>query len=695
MFKRKIPILLILLLVFSSVSFGHTYISEGEIIVDKPYKIFHFEMNEKVDRNTVNKSNAKIVGINARIAFRDSKTISLIPIEKYMPGERYEVRLYDTIKSQNGENLDPFIQSFVYIKDSEPTSKGVFTNIKRRKESTSKAEEPEPKSKMFRVAFTNFYMNEVKVMAVEDGSSAIPPEPQEIDGYTFDRWSYDYKNIKEDIIIYPVYSEDPKEISVKYFVEGIILETFTIIEGEEVPEPNTDPTKEGFEFKGWRKKTSKNEMRFDAVFKELIKVKYMLDGNIYKVFFVEDLNSSPAPKTNPIKVGYEFNGWELKDGSNGTIYEPVFEEIIKEMTVTYISRGIKVKSYTIIEGEEIPVPEEIPTKKGYTFLAWKRLDTQGDIQFAAVFEDTHQISFYTHDNKLLKEVNISDGEHPEPPVAPVRKGYTFIGWDYDFDNITDDTAIYAEYKVDENHTKEPAVNTLRWYEDLDKYEKITWNILEGSNKFQTKISLGDSITYSEYKNNVSPLINNRKNNPRIRFTMEMPGGYISEIIDVKYKDTTKAEYNSVVRTLDTISEGFNFTNESNREKSEIIGKYLMNKFSYDTGFTHSGELTGQTFYAITRNSTVCSGYTYTYKYLLEKQGIRSDTVSLNYVTDSGSLEPHIYNKIYLDHDEIVYTDLTHADRDTVVEKYINNTNLQFNEPNKRKITAITESLVVQ
>ena len=74
--------------------------------------------------------------------------------------------------------------------------------------------------------------------------------------------------------------------------------------------------------------------------------------------------------------------------------------------------------------------------------------------------DKASVSMYTvffldWDGKVLKSTTIEPGVTVEPPKNPSRKGYTFIGWNKEFSNITANTVITAMYEREV--TSEPAV----------------------------------------------------------------------------------------------------------------------------------------------------------------------------------------------------------------------------------------------
>ncbi|GEM_PF-5710591 len=105
---------------------------------------------------------------------------------------------------------------------------------------------------------------------------------------------------------------------------------------------------------------------------------------------------------------------------------------------------------------------------GYEFLGW--YDEEGNLlseeadwtvpeemldslpsTFIAKFTDdeplTHEVVFKDWDGTVIDTQTVNDGEAAVAPEDPVREGYTFIGWDVDFSNVTEDLVVTAQYEV--------------------------------------------------------------------------------------------------------------------------------------------------------------------------------------------------------------------------------------------------------
>lgn len=80
------------------------------------------------------------------------------------------------------------------------------------------------------------------------------------------------------------------------------------------------------------------------------------------------------------------------------------------------------------------------------------------------------VKFIDWDGTVLSSAEVEEGTAATPPADPTRKGYTFIGWDKDFSNITEDLIVTAQYKI--NRYK---VDFKDWNEAILKSDSVNWN----------------------------------------------------------------------------------------------------------------------------------------------------------------------------------------------------------------------------
>ena len=127
-------------------------------------------------------------------------------------------------------------------------------------------------------------------------------------------------------------------------------------------------------------------------------------------------------------------------------------------TVTFLDwDGTTIENQTVYIGCAAVAPS-VPIRNGYTFTGW-------DVDFGNVTSDLtvtaqYSINMYTvtftdWDGTVLKTETVEHGHAATAPADPVRDGYTFIGWDVDFSNVTGDLIVTAQYE--ENVIPTPTV----------------------------------------------------------------------------------------------------------------------------------------------------------------------------------------------------------------------------------------------
>lgn len=125
-----------------------------------------------------------------------------------------------------------------------------------------------------------------------------------------------------------------------------------------------------------------------------------------------------------------------------------------------------LETQIVIKGGDA-VPPEPPEIDGMRFTNWFPSDFTNLIentQFVAQYTDAppeednrpiYTVTFYNHDGtKKVSTQRVREGDGAKAPTTvPEREGYTFVGWLPEFDNIVEDTDIYAQYKIGNATTK--------------------------------------------------------------------------------------------------------------------------------------------------------------------------------------------------------------------------------------------------
>jgi uncharacterized repeat protein (TIGR02543 family) len=239
-----------------------------------------------------------------------------------------------------------------------------------------------------------------------------------------------------------------------------------------------NPIKNGFEFQGWFKDalfTDQFEVGVDTSSINItLYAKFI--ASIYQVSFVTsgtDVNSIyisygqtfEIPETN--KTGYSFNGWYL-DSDYTTFYNgaAVTNHLILYAKFTIISYtvnyyiGIDIDSSIQVEYGSTFTPL-LPDYE-YPFINWY-LDPDfvnlyesgpvySNLNLYARFDDgQYTIVFYGSDQESVILTTFAYyGEEVFPPNAPIKASspsfdYTFIGWNNEITNVTQDVTYYPIY----------------------------------------------------------------------------------------------------------------------------------------------------------------------------------------------------------------------------------------------------------
>lgn len=132
-----------------------------------------------------------------------------------------------------------------------------------------------------------------------------------------------------------------------------------------------------------------------------------------------------------------------------TSYEP------QQFSVVFKNWDGSVLSTQTIEENSAATAPQVPPREGYTFTGWNTdfNDVNQDLTITAQFEiNKYQVKFVDWNDTVIKAAEVAHGQAATPPTEPKRDGYTFTGWDLAFDQVTSELVVKAQYKANSTPT---------------------------------------------------------------------------------------------------------------------------------------------------------------------------------------------------------------------------------------------------
>jgi len=182
------------------------------------------------------------------------------------------------------------------------------------------------------------------------------------------------------------------------------------------------------------------------------------NGNILKTDIVENGEEAIAPE-NPTREGYKFIGWDKSFNNITSSITVTAQYQINTYDVVFKDYdGRVLKTQKVEYGKNATAPSA-PIREGYTFTGWDKVFTNvsDNITITAQYTkiDTYDVIFKDYDGRILKTQKVEKGKSAIAPESPIREGYTFIGWDKNFDNVVENIEVIAQYEKNEVEQKLP------------------------------------------------------------------------------------------------------------------------------------------------------------------------------------------------------------------------------------------------
>lgn len=256
-----------------------------------------------------------------------------------------------------------------------------------------------PDAPTYTVIFFDKDGNILSTQEVKEGENAVPPVAPEVAGYHFVGWDSPYTTITNDKDITAVYGEDSKTWTVTYLNwDNSPLGTEQVNDGEAAQ--GVIATRTGYTFVGWSEDISsvKSDMTVTALFDvSVFTITYTIDG---------------------VKIMSE-----------------------------QVAYGAMPAAYQSVEDQGKPATEQYV----YTFSHWTPaiVPAVADATYEAVFTPSprkYLVVFQNWDHSFLAEQQVEYGKAATAPANPTREGYTFKGWDREFNHIIADMTVTALFE---------------------------------------------------------------------------------------------------------------------------------------------------------------------------------------------------------------------------------------------------------
>jgi len=227
--------------------------------------------------------------------------------------------------------------------------------------------------------------------------------------------------------------------TVTFVSDGVTVSTAQVVYGEAIQLP-TDLSKTGYTFKGWSGVPAAmpaNDVTVTAKWEvKQYTITFDTDGGSTMSTITRDYGASIGTLGTPVKTGHTFDGWDQQVPATMPDRDLVLkaEWTVNRYTITFNTvGGNTIASITQDYGTAVKAPAN-PTKEGHTFLSWdKAIPTtmpDGDMTITAKWKvNTYTITFDANGGSAVDKITGTYGTAITPPLAPVREGYTFDGWD--------------------------------------------------------------------------------------------------------------------------------------------------------------------------------------------------------------------------------------------------------------------------
>jgi uncharacterized repeat protein (TIGR02543 family) len=296
----------------------------------------------------------------------------------------------------------------------------------------------------YTVTFVDHDGTVLKEEIVNYNSGATAPADPERIGYTFTGWDRGFDNIVANMTITALYDIDKYTVTYKDHNGEII--NISIVDSGSSATGQVPPIRIGYTFIGWDKDLSNITENIEVTAQWIINqytITFDSNGGSAVASITQDYDTEITLPDVPTKLGYTFIGWNFEIPSKMPAEDMTLTALwtATEYAIIYnldggVNDGTNPAKYTI-ETEKITLKDA--TKTGYTFDGWydetgnkvteiAKGGTGNKNLYARWTINQYTVTFKDHDGTVLKTDRFNYGSPITAPAAPIREGYTFIGW---------------------------------------------------------------------------------------------------------------------------------------------------------------------------------------------------------------------------------------------------------------------------
>jgi hypothetical protein len=112
-------------------------------------------------------------------------------------------------------------------------------------------------------------------------------------------------------------------------------------------------------------------------------------------------------------------------------------------------------TYGLAYGAATPAPPVAVGEQGWLFIGWSPAPAAvvtGNATYTALWSESgpreFTVTFVDWDNRVISVQTVPYGGSAVAPADPTRQGYTFVGWDRPFTNVTANITVRALYEAE-------------------------------------------------------------------------------------------------------------------------------------------------------------------------------------------------------------------------------------------------------